>query len=229
MLKRVIPLAVVLSSLAGTASAQGDRTPSAAPQEVAADLARAWPAEHLRFLDEQSDSARARAEISGLASLLWGAPEAVVVRAHGAPTGQEEDAEAGIRVLHYAGRRILGTPAHLYFVVHRSEGLIGGGYTVPVGLAADCDRAFDRFAEELRERYSLIQPVVHRESYNHALLFCHALRFGRAVATAQWADPARQATLSLTLGKEDLHILYSTPRYDAIREWQRQRGRWRAF
>jgi hypothetical protein len=192
-------------------------------------LAGAPPDDHRRFLDAPGDSARARGEISGLASLLWGAPVYAIVQTHGTPTGQEVDAEAGILVLHYAGREILDRTADLYFVVHRSDGLIGGGYTVPLGLEADCDRTFDRFAEELRERYSRLRPAVERYSHNHALLFCHALRFGRAAARARWADPGHDATLHLELGKADLHLLYATGRYDAIREWQRQRGRWRAF
>lgn len=192
-------------------------------------LAGARPDDHRRFLEERSDSLRARGEITGLASLLWGAPVAAIVQTHGPPDAQEVDAEAGILVLRYAPREIFSTPAQLFFVVHRTEGMIGGGYTVPIGLTADCDAIFDRFTEELRERYSRLRPVVHRHNQNGALLFCHALRFGRAAASARWTAPAGVATLGMSLGHEHLHILYSTPRYDAIRAWQMERTRWRAF
>ena len=185
--------------------------------------------DHRRFLEERSDTVRARGEISGLASLLWGAPVSAIVQAHGPPDSQEVDAEAGILVLRYAPREIFRMPAQLYFVVHRTEGMIGGGYTVPIGLTADCDVIFDRFTAELRERYSGLRPTIRRHNYNGALLFCHALRFGRAVASARWASPADRATLSVSLGYEHLHILYSTPGYDAIRAWQAERTRWRAF
>ncbi|HEX2188492.1 MAG TPA: hypothetical protein VHG51_06310 [Longimicrobiaceae bacterium] len=192
-------------------------------------LAGAGPDDHRRYLEERSDSVRARGEISGLASLLWGAPVSAIVQAHGPPDGQEVDAEAGVLVLRYAPREIFDTPAQLFFVVHRTEGMIGGGYTVPIGLTADCDAIFDRFTGELRERYSRLRPAVRRHNSNRALLFCHALRFGRAEASAVWTAPANRATLSLSLGDEHLHVLYSTPRYAAIRAWQRERTRWRVF
>ena len=233
------PRAALLSAFAGTRRDPEDAESVSAGIRRAFDrflaegacgsLSGARPEDFRRFLEERSDSVRARGEISGLASLLWGAPVSAIVQTHGAPNSQEVDAEAGILVLRYAPREIFRTPAQLYFVVHRTEGMIGGGYTVPIGLTADCDLIFDRFAEQLRERYSGLRPVIQRYNNNRALLFCHALRFGRAVAAARWAAPADRATLSMSLGYEHLHILYSTPRYDAIRAWQEERTRWRAF
>lgn len=233
------PWAAYLAAEAGARRVPGDAEGVSAGIRRAMDrfvaegacgsLADARPDDHRRFLEDRGDSLRARREISGFASMLWGAPVAAIVRMHGPPSGEEVDAEAGILVLRYAPRQIFDTPAQLYFVVHRTEGMIGGGYTVPIGLTADCDVIFDRFAAELRQRYSGLRPVVRRHNYNGALLFCHALRFGRAVAAARWDAPSDRATLALTLGYEHLHILYSTPRYDAIRAWQEERTRWRAF
>ena len=233
------PRVALLSAVAGVRRVSGDAEGVSAGIRSAFDrfvadgacgsLAGAGPDEHRRFLEERSDSVRARGEISGIASLLWGAPVSAIVQAHGPPDSQDVDAEAGILVLRYAPREIFRMPAQLYFVVHRTEGMIGGGYTVPIGLTADCDAIFDRFTEELRERYSRLRPTIQRHNYNGALLFCHALRFGRAVASARWSAPADRATLSVSLGYEHLHILYSTPGYDAIRAWQAERTRWRAF